>query len=75
MSINSQWIKKLWYIYTMEYYSATNVNGLESILVRYMKLEPVTQSEVRKRKKIYHVLTHIYGSRKKVLMNLSAGKQ
>ena len=59
----------------MEYYSATKVNGLESILVRYMKLEPVTQSEVRKRKKIYHVLTLIYGSRKKVLMNLSAGKQ
>ena len=35
----------------MEYYSATKVNGLESILVRYMKLEPVMQSEVRKRKK------------------------
>ena len=61
----------------MEYYSATKMNGFESILVRYMKLEPVIHSEVRKRKYIYiyHILMHIYGSRKKVLMNLFAGRQ
>ena len=34
-------IKKFWCIYTMEYYSATKMNGFESILMRYMKLEPV----------------------------------
>ena len=45
----------------MEYYSATKVNGLESILVRYMKLEPVMQSEVRKRKKKYCILSDACG--------------
>ena len=42
-----KWIKKLWYIYTMEYYSAII---FESVLMRRMNLEPVIQSEVRKRK-------------------------
>ena len=52
-------------------------NKFESVLVRWMKLEPVTQSEVsRKEKNKYHILTHIYmDSRKMVLMNLFAGKQ
>ena len=43
-------IKKLWYIYTMEYYSAIKRNTFESVLMRWMNLEPVIQSEVRKRK-------------------------
>ena len=52
----------MWYIYTMEYYSAIKKNGLESVLVRWMKLEPVIQSKVsQKEKNKYHVLTHIYG--------------
>jgi len=47
-----EWIKKLWYIYTMEYYSAIKRNAFESVLMRWMNLEPITQSEeVRKRKK------------------------
>ena len=52
-------------------------NKFESVLVRWMKLEPVTQSEVScKEKNKYHILTHIYmDSRKMVLMNLFAGKQ
>ena len=41
-----EWIKKLWFIYTMEYYSAIKRNTFESVLMRWMKLEPVIQSEV-----------------------------
>ena len=57
-----EWIKKLWYIYTIEYYSAIKRNKSESVLVRWMNLKPVIQSEVsQKEKNKYHVLTHIYG--------------
>ena len=41
-----EWIRKLWYIYTMEYYSAIKKNAFESFLMRWMKLEPIIQSEV-----------------------------
>ena len=41
-----EWIRKQCYIYTMEYYSAIKKNTLESVLMRWMKLEPVIQSEV-----------------------------
>ena len=41
-----EWIKKLWYICTMEYYSDIKRSKLDSVLVRWMNLEPVTQSEV-----------------------------
>ena len=40
-----EWIKKLWYIYTMEYYSAIKRNTFESVLMRLMNLEPIIQSE------------------------------
>ena len=57
-----EWIKKLWYIYTMEYYSAIKKNSFESVLMRWMKLEPIIQSEVsQKDKGHYSILTHIYG--------------
>ena len=57
-----QWIRKLWYIYTMEYYSAIKRNTFESILMRWMNLELIIQSEVsQKEKDKYHILTHIYG--------------
>ena len=57
-----EWIRKLWYIYTMEYYSAIKNNSLESVLMRWMKLEPIIQSEVsQKDKDHYSILTHIYG--------------
>ena len=39
-------IRKLWYIYTMEYYSATKKNTFESVLMRWMKLEPIIQNEI-----------------------------
>ena len=41
-----EWIRKLWYIYTKEYYSAFKKNTFESVLMRWMKLEPIIQSEV-----------------------------
>ena len=44
-----KWIRRLWYIYTMEYYSAIKKNAFESVLMRWMKLEPIIQSEVRKK--------------------------
>ena len=48
-----EWIKKVWYIYTMEYYSAIKKNRFESVLVRCMNLEPVIQSEVSQKRKVY----------------------
>ena len=57
-----EWIKKLWYIYTMEYYSAIKKNIFESVLMRWMKLEPIILSEVSQKEKHQHsILTHIYG--------------
>ena len=54
--------KELWYIYTMEYYSAIKRNASESALIRWMNLEPIIQSEVsQKEKEKYHILRHIYG--------------
>ena len=58
---SDEWIRELWYIYTMEYYSAIKNNAFESVLMRWMKLEPITQSEVsQKEKHQYSILTHIY---------------
>ena len=57
-----EWIRKLWYMYTMEYYSAIKKNAFESVLMRWMKLEPIIQIEVsQKEKHQYSILTHIYG--------------
>ena len=57
-----EWIKKLWYIYTMEYYSAIKNNTFESVLMRLRKLWPIIQSEVsQKEKHQYSILTLIYG--------------
>ena len=56
------WIKKLCYIYTMEYYSAIKKNTFESVLMRWMKLEPIIQSEVSQKEKYqYSILMHIDG--------------
>ena len=55
-----EWIRKLWYIYTMEYYSAIKENTTESILMRWMKLESIIQSEVSQKEKHQHsILMHI----------------
>ena len=44
-------IRKLWYIYTMEYYSAIGKSAFESVLMKWMKLEPIIQSEVSQKEK------------------------
>ena len=55
-----EWIKKLWYIHTMEYYSAIKRDASESVLMMWMNLEPIIQNEVsQKEKDKYRILTHI----------------
>ena len=61
-----EWIKEMWHIYTMEYYSAIKRNEIELFVVRWMDLESVIQSEVSQKEKNKHrMLTHIYGTKKK----------
>ena len=70
-----EWINKLWYIYTMEYYSAIKRNAFGSFLMRWMNLEPIIQSEEsQKEKDKYCILRHIE-SRKMVLKNLFTKQQ
>ena len=58
---SDEWIRNLWYTYTMEYYSAIEKNIFESILMRWMKLEPIIQSEVSQKEKYqYDILTDVY---------------
>ena len=57
-----EWKKKMWHVYTMDYYSAIKRNEIELFVVRWMDLESVIQSEVsQKEKNKYHMLTHMYG--------------
>ena len=59
--LTDEWIKKLWYIYAMEYYSDIKRNAFESIPMRWMNLEPIIQSEVsQKEKDKYCVLRQDY---------------
>ena len=65
-----EWIRKLWYIYKMEYYSAIKMNVFESVLTRQMNLEPITQSEVsEKEKEKYCVLMHILKNLQELIMD------
>ena len=59
----SRWMdKEAVYMYIMECYSAIKKNSFESVLMRWMKLDPIIQSEVsQKDKDHYSILTHIYG--------------
>ena len=66
-------IKKLWYICTMKYYSTIKRNKSESVLVRWMNLEPAIHSEVKNRKISY--INAFIESRKIALMILFAGQQ
>ena len=57
-----EWIRKLWYIYTTEYYSAIKKNAFESVPMRWMKWESIIQSEVSQKDKYqFSILIHIYG--------------
>ena len=55
-----EWIRKLWYIYTMEYYSAIKKNAFESVLMRWMNLEPIIQSEVKSERERQMPQIHTY---------------
>ena len=55
-----EWIRRLWYIYTMEYYSAIKKNSFESDLMRWMKLEPIIQNEVSQKEKTPIQYTNAY---------------
>ena len=60
-ALADEWIRKLWYIYAIEYDSAIKKNTFESVLVRWMKLEPIIHSDVsQKEKHQYNILTRIY---------------
>ena len=60
-----EWIKNLWYIYTMEYYSVIKENAFVSILIKWMKVEPIIPSVAsQKEKHQYSILMHIYGIEK-----------
>ena len=57
-----EWIRKLWYIYTMEYYSAIKKKTFESVLIRWVELKPLIQSEVKSERKtpIQHTNAYIW---------------
>ena len=52
-SISREWIRKLWYVYTMEYYSAIRRNAFESVLMRWKNLELIIQKSERERQILY----------------------
>ena len=57
-----KWIRMLWYIYTMEYFPAIKKNAFESVLMRWMTLKPIIQSEISQKEKHQHsIITYIYG--------------
>ena len=55
-----EWIRKLWYKYTMEYHSTIKKNTFESVLMRWMKLEPIIQSEVNQKEKHQYSIINTY---------------
>ena len=63
--LTDEWIKKMWHIYTMEYYSVIKRNKIELLVVRWMDIESLIHSEVSQEKKNkYHMVRHIYGTLK-----------
>ena len=71
-----EWIRKLWYIYTVEYYSDIKKNTFESAVMRWMKLEPIIQSEVsQKEKHQYSILIIHMEFRKMVMITLYVRQQ
>ena len=60
--LTDEWIKKMWYIYTMEYYSAIKRNEIVQFAEMWIDLETVIQSEVsQKEKSKYHIISLICG--------------
>ena len=56
-----EWVKKMWHIYIMKYYSVIKTNETELFVARWMDLETVIQSEVRQKEKNKYILMHICG--------------
>ena len=65
-----EWIRKLWYIYTMEYYSTIKKNTFESVLMRWMKLESIIQREVSQREKHQYSISSVQFSHSVVFYSL-----
>ena len=55
MSIGSQMDKEMWYIYTMEYYTAIKQNTFESVAMKLMKLEPIIYNEAERERHILYI--------------------
>ena len=55
-----KWVSKLWHIYTMEYYSAVKNNAFESVLMMWMNLEPIIQSEISQKEKHQYINAYIW---------------
>ena len=70
-----EWIRKLWYICTMEYYSAIKKNTFELVLMRWMNLEPIIHSEVNQKEKDKHCIFIYMEFRKTVTTILPAGQK
>ena len=65
-----KWIRNLWYIHTMEYYSVIKKKAFESVLMRWMKLEPIIQSEVSQKEKHQYSISSVQFSRSVVSNSL-----
>ena len=60
--LTDEWMKKRWYIYTKEHYSAVKRNAFESVLLRWMNLDPIIHNEVSQKEKYkYLILIPMYG--------------
>ena len=76
MSSTDDWIRKMWYIYTMEYYSAIKKNDIMPLAATWMELEILILSEVsQKEKDKYHMISLISGISYMAQMNLSTEKK
>ena len=76
--MTDEWIKKMWHICTMEYYSAIKRNKIELFVVRWMDLESVIPNEVKseREKQIPYANTYIWNLKKKMVMkNLGTGQE
>ena len=77
--LTDEWIKKMWHIYTTEYYSAVKRSEIELFVVRWMDLECIIQCGVsQKEKNKYRMLRHLYGiyeKKKKFMKNLGARRE
>ena len=60
ISSRDEWIKKMWYIYTMEYYSAIRNDEIQPFVTTWMDTEGITQSEISQKEKVkYHMISFI----------------